>query len=99
MALAAGTPPVQVGAAAARSTTASATLVTLDPGQTANAVLRITQALNYPTSSCSPTPTTSLQIYPPNQTTPIHLPYTSTGGGVDVGDGRVKPWDRSDKWF
>jgi len=77
--LAAGTPVTQVGAAASRSTTAPATLVTLAPGQTANALLRIVQAENYPTSMCSPKATTYLQIYPPNQTTPIYLSYASTG--------------------
>ena len=79
VALVAGSPPAQIGSAAARSTAAPASLVTLEPGQTANALLRITQAQNYPTASCSPTPATSLQIYPPNQTVAIYLPYTSTG--------------------
>jgi hypothetical protein len=78
--LAAGTTPAtQVGAAASRSTAAAPTLVTLSRGQTGNALLRITQALNYPASKCSPKATAYLQIYPPNQTTPIYLPYTSTG--------------------
>ena len=53
--------------------------MTLAPGQTGNALLRITQALNYPPATCSPKATTYLQIYPPNQTTPIYLAYTSTG--------------------
>ena len=69
----------QVGAAATRSTANAATLVTLQPGQTASTLLRITQALNYPKSKCSPTPTTYLQIYPPNQTTPVYVAYSSTG--------------------
>ncbi len=77
--LAGGTPVTQVGAAASRSTVARPSVVTLAPGKTANALLRITQALNYPTATCSPTKTTYLQIYPPNQTTPIYLPYSSTG--------------------
>jgi hypothetical protein len=77
--LAVGTPATQVGAGAARSTAAAPTLVTLLPGQTANALLRITQAANYPASTCSPKAATYLQIYPPNQTTQIYLPYTSTG--------------------
>jgi hypothetical protein len=77
--LAAGTPVAQVGMAASRSTIAGPTVVTLAPGQTANALLRITQALNYPSATCSPTKTTYLQIYPPNQTTPIYLAYSSTG--------------------
>ena len=77
--LASGTPVTQVGAAATRSTAASPTVVTLQPGQTGSALLRITQALNYPAAECSPLATTYLQIYPPNQTTPIYLPYSSTG--------------------
>ena len=77
--LAAGTPVTQVGQAATRSPVAPATLVTLQPGQAGNALLRITQALNYPTAACTPKATTYLQIYPPNQTTPIYLAYTSTG--------------------
>jgi hypothetical protein len=77
--LAAGTPVTQVGQAATRSSVSPATLVTLQPGQAGNALLRITQALNYPTATCSPKATTYLQIYPPNQTTPIYLAYTATG--------------------
>lgn len=79
VALAGGTPVAQVGAAADRTTAAAATLVTLQAGQTASTLLRITQALNYPTSKCSPTKTTYLQIYPPNQTTPVFVAYSSTG--------------------
>jgi hypothetical protein len=77
--LAGGTPVAQIGAAASRSTASPAKLVTLGEGQTANALLRITQAGNYPASECDPRPTTYLQIYPPNQTTPIYLGYKSTG--------------------
>ncbi len=77
--LAGGTPVTQVGMAASRSAVAGPTVVTLAPGQTANALLRITQALNYPRAKCSPAKTTYLQIYPPNQTTPIYLAYSSTG--------------------
>jgi len=82
--LAAGTPVTQVGMAADRSTAAGPTVVTLAPGQTANALLRITQAVNYPQAKCSPTKTTYLQIYPPNQTTPIYLAYESTGCSSDA---------------
>jgi len=77
--LGAGTPVTQVGQAASRSTVAGASVVTLAPGKNANALLRITQALNYPSATCSPMKTTYLQIYPPNQTTPIYLAYSSTG--------------------
>jgi hypothetical protein len=77
--LAAGTPVTQVGQAASRSPVAGPTAVTLAPGKNANALLRITQAVNYPSATCSPAKTTYLQIYPPNQTTPIYLAYSSTG--------------------
>jgi Protein of unknown function (DUF4232) len=77
--LAAGKPVAQVGAAAARSTTAGPTLVTLRPGGTGNSLLRVTVAQNYPSAACSPKTTTYLQIYPPNQTTPIFLTFSSTG--------------------
>ncbi len=79
VALAGGSPVSQVGAAASRSTASSARLVTLAAGATGNALLRITQALNYPSSKCHPVATTYLQIYPPNQTTPVYLGYKSTG--------------------
>jgi hypothetical protein len=79
VALATGSPVTQVGAAATRSDTVAPTLVTLAAGQSANATLQITQALNYPTAKCDPVATTYLQIYPPNQTTPIYLAYKSTG--------------------
>ncbi len=79
VALAGGSPVTQVGAAATRSATGQKKLVTLATGATANALLRITQALNYPTAKCRPVATTYLQIYPPNQTTPVYLGYKSTG--------------------
>jgi Protein of unknown function (DUF4232) len=78
--LAAGSPQVsQVGAAATRSTATAPAVVTIDPGQSANTTLRIVEAGNYPTGTCKPTATTFLQIFPPNQTTPIYLAYKSTG--------------------
>ena len=79
VALAGGTPVTQIGAAAARSTGSSAKLVTLAAGKTANALLQITQAENYSASRCAPKASTYLQIYPPNQTTPIYLAYKSMG--------------------
>jgi hypothetical protein len=80
VALAGGSSQVnQVGAAASRSSATAAAVVTVAPGQSANAVLRIVQAENYPTGTCKPTATTFLQIFPPGQTTPIYLAYKSTG--------------------
>ncbi len=79
VALASGSPVTQIGAAAARSTAAPATTVTLAAGGTASALLRITEAGNYPATRCNPVASDYLQIYPPNQTTPIYLAYKSTG--------------------
>jgi hypothetical protein len=95
-----GMPFSQTGAAASRSTAASPGLVTLAPGQTANALLRVTQALNYPAAACSPAKTAYLQVYPPNQTAAFYLTYSATGcssnavklltiGVVQAGNGNV----------
>jgi hypothetical protein len=77
--LAAGQPAAQVGAAASRSTTAGPAVVTLKPGATGNALLRITQALNYPSASCAPKTTSYLRVYPPGETTSILVSYKSMG--------------------
>jgi uncharacterized protein DUF4232 len=74
-----GPPYTQIGLAAKRSTTTPKAVVTLAPGATANALLQIVDALNYPSASCAPTKATALKIYPPNQTEPVYLPNTSSG--------------------
>jgi Domain of unknown function (DUF4232) len=79
VALAGGSPVTQIGAPAARSTASAPKLVSLAAGASANTLLQITDAQNYPTSRCGPTASTYLQIYPPNQTTPIYLAYKSMG--------------------
>jgi Protein of unknown function (DUF4232) len=76
--LAGGQPVHRIGKAAAESNTNARQLVMLAPGAVANALLRIANAANYPPAKCGPVPTTFLQIYPPNQTTPIYLGYKST---------------------
>jgi hypothetical protein len=79
VALAGGSPVTQIGAPASRSTASAPKLVSLAAGASANTLLQITDAQNYPTSRCGPTASTYLQIYPPNQTTPIYLAYKSMG--------------------
>jgi Domain of unknown function (DUF4232) len=76
--LSGGQPVGRIGKAAAESSTSPRQLVTLAPGAVANALLRIVNAANYPPSKCGPVPTAFLQIYPPNQTTPIYLGYKAT---------------------
>jgi hypothetical protein len=77
--LVSGPPYTQIGLAARRGTTTPVKLITLAPGATANAMLQIVDALNYPPSSCSPTKATYLRVYPPNQKAPAYLPAASQG--------------------
>jgi hypothetical protein len=74
-----GPPYAQIGSAAKRSTTTPVKLTTLAPGETADALLQIVDALNFPTATCSPARATNLKVYPPNQTAPVYLADTSYG--------------------
>jgi len=69
----------QIGLAAKRTTTSPAELVTLGPGATGHAQLQIADALNFPTSTCSPAQASDLRIYPPGQTAAVFLPDRSQG--------------------
>jgi hypothetical protein len=73
--LAGGSPVKQIGKAATESPTPPRELVTLQPGGFANATVRIVEAGNYPSSECGLVKATYLQVYPPNQTTPIYVAY------------------------
>ncbi len=73
--LAGGSPVKQIGLAAAEDHTSPRLLITLAPGAVANSLLRIVQAANFPPSRCDLKNATYLQIYPPNQTTPVYLKY------------------------
>jgi hypothetical protein len=75
--LAGGKPVTQIGLAAAESHATTRKLVTLAPGAVANALLQIAHAVNFPAAKCQPTNADYLQIYPPNQTTPAYLHYSS----------------------
>jgi len=79
-----GPPYKQLGVPAKRTTTPPAKVVTLAPGATANAVLQIVDALNFPSPSCQPTKAAALKVYPPNQFTAVYLPDTSYGCGNPV---------------
>lgn len=79
-----GPPYQQLGVPAKRTTTTRAKVVALAPGATANAVLQIVDALNFPSPSCQPTKATALKVYPPNQFTAVYLPNTSYGCGNPV---------------
>lgn len=77
VALAAGTPVQQIGAAADHNPSPSKKVLTLNPGNAGHFVLQISNASNYPAAECSPANASYLQIYPPNQTTPIYFSYTA----------------------
>src|SRR5690242_542057 len=76
-----GPPYKQLGVPAKRTTTPPAKVVVLAPGATANAVVQIVDALNFPSPSCQPAKATALKVYPPNQFTAVYLPDTSYGCG------------------
>jgi Domain of unknown function (DUF4232) len=67
----------QLGRAASRDTAAGPTAVTLAPGQTAHATLRVAEAGNFDASQCQPVTAHWLKVYPPNQFTPLYVPFTT----------------------
>ena len=95
--LVSGPPYAQIGLAAKRTNTAPVKQITLAPNATANALLQIVDALNFPTSTCGPTKSTNLRVFPPNWTASVYLPYASEGcakpvqtlfiGAVQAGSG------------
>ncbi len=67
----------QIGKPAKENPATPRKLVTLQPQTTASALLRIADAGNYPESTCGMTTAHYLQVYPPNQTTPAYIKYTT----------------------
>jgi hypothetical protein len=55
--------------------------VSLHPGEVANAVLRVLDSQNFPSSECQPADGRYLRIYPPGQTAAL---YVRTGFGPDA---------------
>lgn len=68
----------QVGAPADKNPTVAKKLITLQPGGYAYAILQVGDAGNWPSTTCDPTPTTYLMVYPPNTTNQLYIPYKST---------------------
>jgi Domain of unknown function (DUF4232) len=75
--LAGGKPVTEIGQAATENPATPRRLVTLPPGGAASALLQIVHAANYPAQKCAPVIAHWLQIYPPNQTVPIYLHFSS----------------------
>jgi hypothetical protein len=82
--LGAGNPVAQVGQPAARSPQATPIKLTLIPGAHAYAVVQVGDAHNWPSGTCEPTTTSYLRIYPPNNSSLLYVPYSSTGCRGDV---------------
>jgi hypothetical protein len=72
-----GTSGGQIGAAAAENPATPRRLVTLAPQGTGNVQLQIVDAGNFPASRCHPVTAHWLVVYPPNQTTPVYVHYSS----------------------
>jgi Domain of unknown function (DUF4232) len=68
----------QVGAAATEDSTYPRQLVTLAPGASAHASLRVVDAGNYPSSTCKPVTVQRLRVFPPNQTTALYISLAAT---------------------
>jgi len=73
----------QIGAAAARSTSAYVfqaqppQTVTLAPGQTAHAGLQLVTFGDFPASQCDVVTAHWVRVYPPNQTAPLYISFTA----------------------
>jgi Protein of unknown function (DUF4232) len=68
----------QAGAAATENPVYPRQLVTLAPGDIAHAELKITDAQNYPPSTCDPVTVHSLKVFPPGQTTALDVSLNAT---------------------
>jgi len=79
-----GQPVTVIGKTAAENPATPRRLVTLRPQKSANALLRIVDAQNYPASQCDPKNTTYLQVYPPNQTAPVRIKYKTVACGKPI---------------
>ena len=66
----------QLGAAGVLDYAAPHGTVTLAPGGTAHAPLRITVAENYDAAACDPVTADGLRIYPPGETHSLFIPNT-----------------------
>lgn len=66
----------QVGSPAARDSAVPVRPVTLAPGATAHAVLRIVDVGNFPPARCTPVTAGELRVYPPNDFASTSVPFS-----------------------
>ncbi|MGN6172298.1 MAG: DUF4232 domain-containing protein [Streptosporangiaceae bacterium] len=67
----------RIGRAATRNPVKPATTITLTPGQVAHATLQVAQAGNYDPAQCKPVTAHWLRIFPPDQTAPLYVSFTT----------------------
>lgn len=73
----------QIGAAAKRDSTVTASTITLKPRQSAHSALRIVNAENFDAADCTPTAADTMLIYPPDQTDALSIDATGLTGCAD----------------
>jgi Protein of unknown function (DUF4232) len=66
---------VQVGPAAARNHASTESVITLEPGAVASALIKIVDAQNYSAGPCGLTTASGIKVYPPNLTSAVGLPF------------------------
>jgi hypothetical protein len=67
----------QIGRPASRNPAGPPVTVTLTPGGVAHATVQVAQAGNYAKSACKPVTAHWLKIFPPNQTAPLYVRFTT----------------------
>ena len=68
----------QVGSSARRNLDRPVVVVTLDPGERAKALLRISNQGNYPAARCKPKKARGLRVYPPGSFVAMYIPDAQT---------------------
>lgn len=68
-----------IGNPATRDSSQSPSMITLAPGSTATAQLRVGDADDYSSSDCQRDTATFLHVYPPNSTQAVDVPYKGSG--------------------
>ena len=66
----------QIGADAKRDAVTPSRQIVVAPGQTAHAVLGVTEAGNFPASKCNLVTAHWLKLFPPDQTVALYAPFT-----------------------
>jgi hypothetical protein len=67
----------QIGADAKRDSVTPSRQIVLATGQTAHAVLGVTEAGDFPASKCNPVTAHWLKVFPPDQTVAAYAPFTT----------------------